>query len=118
MIGLLLSIVSSILKWILQPIAFVFGCVISLCKQEFGHYNQQLAIAKDRYGNVLCQHLFNALLRKKNGYKFGNGKETISSAVGKNKRDNTLTMFGKFLDAVLDKFEKNHSINSIDETIK
>jgi len=118
MIGLLLSIVSSILKWILQPIAFVFGCVISLCKQEFGHYNQQLAISKDRQGNVLCQYLFNMLLRKRKGYKFGNGKETISSVIGKNKKANTLTMIGKMLDAVLDKFEKNHSINAIDETIK
>jgi hypothetical protein len=118
MIGLLLSIVSSVLTWVFQPIAFVFGCIVALCKKEFGYYNQQLAIAKDRYGNVLCQYIFNAFLRKEKGYKFGNGKETISSVVGKNKKANTLTMIGKMLDAVLDKFEKNHSINSIDETIK
>jgi len=115
-IGLILSILSSVLKWILQPIAYIFGCIITLCIGDFNHYNTQLAIAKDRYGNVLCSHLFNYLLITKKGYKFGNGKETISSVIGKNKRDKTLSLIGKLLDSSLDLFESNHSIKSIDET--
>lgn len=117
MLGLILSLLASVLKWILQPIAYLFGCFVALCKGEFNSYNMELAKAKDRLGNVLCKYLFNLLLIKRKSYKFGNGKETISSVLGKNKRDKTLTIIGRLLDYVLDKFDKNHSINSIENNL-
>jgi hypothetical protein len=116
--GFILSILASVLKWILQPIAFVIGCLVTICIGQFNHYNTQLAISKDRYGNVLCQHLFNMIFINLKGYRFGNGKETISSVIGKNKRDKTLSLIGRLFDSILDFFEKEHSIKSIDETIK
>ena len=51
--------------------------------------------------------------RKPNGYKFGNSKETISSALSKNKRDGTLSRTGKLLAWILDKIDKNHVLKSI-----
>lgn len=107
MIGFILYIVSSLLKIIIGPICYLYGTIIS---------NEQLAIAKDQYGNGVAKYLFNSLLIKKEGYKFGNIDETISSVLGKNKRDNTLKFLGKILDYILDKLDKNHSIKSIDET--
>jgi hypothetical protein len=50
-----------------------------------------------------------------NGYQFGNINETISSALGKNKRDNTLTKVGLLLCYILDSIDENHCIKSIQE---
>lgn len=47
------------------------------------------------------------------GYKFGNPKETISSVIGKNQRDNTLSIAGMILRVMLDKIDKNHCLKSI-----
>jgi 8-oxo-dGTP diphosphatase len=116
MIGFILFLVSSIIKWVLAPVSYVYGAISSLFKHEFNHYNFNLAIAKDQYGNALCKYVFNDFLITKDGYKFGNVDETISSCIGKNRVKGTLTFLGRLLDWTLDKFEPNHSILSIDET--
>lgn len=72
----------------------------------------------DQLGNVVCGRLFNLTLIKKTGYKFGNEDETISSVIGKNKKTNTLTIAGYLLDLLLDKIDKNHSIDAIEEDEK
>lgn len=118
MIGYILLLISSLLKWILTPILYSYGIVVAIFKGEFSEYNKNLAIAKDQYGNALGKYLFNQLLIKKEGYKFGNIDETISSVIGKNKLKSTLTMVGKIIDKILNSIEKDHSIKSIDETIK
>jgi hypothetical protein len=50
-----------------------------------------------------------------NGYEFGDVRETISSALGKNQRDGTLSKFGKGICFVLDEIDKNHCKKSIKE---
>jgi len=77
---------------------------------EFFH---QTAVDIDRFGNRNFRTLWNETLRKENGYKFGDERETISSALGKNKRDNTLTKTGKILCNILDFLDKNHCLKSI-----
>jgi len=114
MVGFILFLVSSILKWVLAPFSYVYGVINSLIKKEFNSYNFCLAVAKDQYGNALCKYLFNDVLITKNGYKFGNMDETISSCIGKNRVKGTLTFVGRLLDRMLDKIEPNHSILSID----
>jgi hypothetical protein len=54
---------------------------------------------------------------KKNGYQFGNERETISSALDKNKRKGILTTTGKALCKILYIFDKNHCIKSINKNI-
>jgi hypothetical protein len=71
------------------------------------------ALSIDKFANRELRTLWNKTLRKDNGYAFGKLDETISSALGKNKRDNTLTKAGKILCLILDKIDKNHCINSI-----
>ncbi|SDE79750.1 hypothetical protein SAMN05421544_12811, partial [Riemerella columbipharyngis] len=56
-------------------------------------------------------------LRTENGYPFGNEKETISSALGKNERMGTLTKTGRRLCWLLDKIDKDHCQKSIEENI-
>lgn len=118
MINTILFITASILKWALTPVAYVFGLVRAWQMNEWGVYHLDLAIAKDQYGNALCRYLFNDLLIKWNGYKFGNIDETISSVLGKNKVSNTLTPLGLAIDRLLCKFDPDHSIKSIDTNIK
>ena len=116
--GFILSILSSILEWVFQPLMWTYGQIRSATKGEWNKYNMDLAKSKDKYGNVLGQYVFNDILIKPYGYKYGNGNETISSATGKNKVRGTFRKLGRFFDAVLEKFEKNHSIKSIDNSIK
>lgn len=99
---------------------YLYGAICALIRGEWAQYNLNLATAIDQYGNSLCSYLFNQLLVKKTGdvfpYKFGNIDETISSCIGKNKVQGTLTGLGRFVDYVLDLLEPDHSIKSIDNT--
>ena len=75
-------------------------------------YFLETAIDIDRFGNRNFRTLLNTTLQK-NGYKFGDYRETISSALGKNKRDKTLTKSGIAICSILDFLDKNHCIKSI-----
>ncbi|MDH3699362.1 MAG: NUDIX hydrolase, partial [Flavobacteriaceae bacterium] len=79
-----------------------------------GEYLLKVSISIDQLGNVLMQHLLNALWVREGGYLFGNRDETISSALGKNKTQQTLTGFGRLIDSILEFIDPNHSLNSID----
>lgn len=116
-IGFLLFLVSIVLLVLTGPLGFVYGVFHSLFTkgiQGLGEYFLKIAISIDQLGNVLMQHLLNLLWVKRNGYAFGNRDETISSAIGKNKRQGTLTPFGRFFDTLLDTIDPDHSLNSID----
>ncbi|NND15420.1 MAG: hypothetical protein HKN89_03765 [Eudoraea sp.] len=116
-IGLLLFLISLLLLVITGPLGFIYGFFHGLFTRGFngiGEYLLKIAISIDQIGNVLMQHLLNMLWVKKGGYLFGNRDETISSALGKNKAQGTLTGLGKMIDSILDFIDPNHSLNSID----
>lgn len=69
----------------------------------------------DRYGNYNYRGIFNAWLITKEGYQFGDFRETISSVLGKNQRDKTLSKTGKTLVSILDFIDKEHCKKSIVE---
>ena len=120
-IGILLFIISIVLFVFTGPIGLLFGFfkqIFSKGLQGVNEYFLELAISIDQLGNVLMQHVFNALWIKRGGYQFGNRDETISSAFGKNKQLDTLTGFGKTIDKILDIIDPNHSLNSIDYYIQ
>lgn len=75
----------------------------------------KVALGIDQLGNVVCARLFNFFLIDAAGHQFGNEDETISSVLGKNKRANTLTLFGMLLDILLEFIDKNHNIEAIEE---
>jgi hypothetical protein len=76
-------------------------------------YFRSTALSIDIWANREFRTLWNAQLRTEEGYEFGKLGETISSALGKNQRDGTLTKKGKILVAILDFLDKNHCENSI-----
>jgi len=121
LIGLLLFLISIILLLTTGVFGFIYGVFHSVIKRGFrglGEYCLQIAISIDQLGNVLMQHLLNLLWIRRGGYAFGNRDETISSALGRNKRSGTLTGFGKAIDRILDLIDPNHSLNSIDYFIE
>ncbi len=102
-----------IIAWILfLPLSIVnYFCV----KNKKGYF-KQTALNLDKFGNREFRAFLNFSMQK-NGYKFGNPNETISSALGKNERDATLTKCGRILVKILDLIDKNHCKKSISLTV-
>lgn len=78
-------------------------------------YFKSSAVNIDKFGNREFRALFNKVLILKDGYKFGNINETISSVLGKNKLMYTLSNTGKVLVWILNSIDKNHCIKSIEK---
>jgi hypothetical protein len=104
--GFILFIIAYLLYW---PLTLINYFVVENKKGYF----RSSAITIDKLANREFRTLWNKTLKKENGYKFGSENETISSALGKNQRDNTLTKTGEKLVWLLDKIEKNHCLISI-----
>lgn len=83
-------------------------------------YCIEVALALDHAGNVMMQFILNdtLLIQHPHTYYFGNKKETISSVIGKNSQTNTLSRWGKTLDAFLNYIDKDHSLNAINYDLK
>jgi hypothetical protein len=113
--GVLLTIIAWTLLTILGIPAVIVGVLYSLIIHKGNSYFKDTAISLDQTGNVVCQYLFNLILIKKNGYRFGNPDETISSVLGKNNRGKTLTKLGQFLANLLNKLDRGHTDKAIDE---
>lgn len=120
-ISIVLAIVALLLFSALAPFGVLYGVGASFVRVKIGEgfqkiagYFMSIAISIDQSGNVFCKELFNDALIRPKGHSFGNEDETISSVLGKNKLTNTLTWAGKSLDWVLNLFERDHSVISIE----
>jgi 8-oxo-dGTP diphosphatase len=116
-LGMLLFVISIILMVITGPIGLIYGLFYTLFTKSIrgvGEYCMQIADSIDQLGNVVMQHLLNDIWIKPTGYKFGNRDETISSVLGKNERDKTLSRFGQWIVDILNALDQNHTLNSID----
>lgn len=112
-LDLLLFIVAYIL---LLPLTFInFIAVLLKSRDHAKGYFRSTAVNIDKFGNREFRTLWNVTLRTGEGYQFGNIEETISSALGKNERDGTLSKAGKALAWILNTIDKNHCKNSITE---
>ena len=99
---------------IILGICFIPGLIYGLCTINENTYLFDLAQSIDRFGNVLLGPILNKILITSDGYKFGNGQETMSSATGRNVIKGTLTPIGiKFNNLLSFCFGHDHAINSI-----
>ena len=104
-----MGFILSIILWALRPIATLatFIVVFFTHAKKRGYWRVineywfENALDGDIYSNHAYRTLWNLIFRNKHGYKFGVRGETISSALGKNQRDKTLTWFGWFMVGVL-----------------
>lgn len=112
----MLNFLLFIFAWLLIPPLTVWNLIV--VNKKYGNtkgYFKSTALSIDIWANFEFRTLWNTKLRIDGGYEFGRTGETISSALGKNQRDKTLTIYGKILVAILDFLDKNHSQNSIKE---
>ena len=110
----MINIILFLVAWILIPPLTVWNLII--VNRKYGNtkgYFRSTALSIDIWANREFRTLWNDKLRIDSGYEFGKENETISSALGKNERDNALTNCGKILVAILDFFDENHCENSI-----
>jgi hypothetical protein len=123
--GFILSIIAYLLFLPLAGINFLFVLVKFAKSRGFfrtvDDYWFRSVIDLDKFANYHFRTLWNITMRSLNGYAFGNVNETISSALGKNQRDKTLTWVGWFLVYILWVIDVKywwkggHCINSIAE---
>lgn len=121
MIGIFLYLLSILFGFILLPAGLLFGLFSMWYKKKFwsswrniGRKFLKMAEGIDRYGNIACAELLTAtLITKESKFPFGNGRETISSCLGRNLQAGTLSGTGKAVNTVLDFFDPGHSIKSI-----
>jgi len=66
-----------------------------------------------KFLNLTQSDILNKILITENGIQFGGNSETVSSVIGKNVLNKTLSPVGTLLNIILDFFDPNHSINSI-----
>lgn len=95
-------------------------------RKKMAEFDRREAMALDGFAGRNYMTFWNTYLKKPEGYKFGVLDEMISSALGKNEHDKTLSEKGKGklsswfygikLVKILDKLDKSHCINSIDLT--
>ena len=91
---------------------------------KLAEYDRQEAIALDKFAGRNYRTMWNDYLIAPGGYQIGELDETISSALGKNQHDNTLTkkglgrlskrFYGEKLVQILDDLDPDHCKNSID----
>lgn len=113
LIGLLLFLIAYALFLPLSIINYV--AVLFKVKSTAKGYFLSSATNLDKYANREFRTLFSVIFIKKNGYQFGNIGETISSVLGKNERDKTLTVAGICLVWLLNRLDRNHCEKSIFE---
>ena len=103
---------------LLLPLTLINFIVVLFTSGDFAKgYFRSTAVNIDKFGNREFRKLWNLTLKTNDGYMFGNFEETISSALGKNERDGTLTRTGKVLAWVLNTIDKNHCKNAIIELL-
>ena len=101
---------------LLLPLTLInYFVVLFTAKDHAKGYFRSTAVNIDKFGNREFRTLWNKTLKKPKGYEFGNPEETISSALGKNERDGTLSRTGKVLTWILNLLDKNHGLKSIVE---
>jgi hypothetical protein len=121
LMGFLLFLLSIILASVLCVIGFVFSFIqgFILVRWKTGlkkadHTFLILAKSVDKFGNVICEELFNAtLITKGSQHQFGKIEQTISMVIGYNLQAGTLSRAGRVLNKILDLFEEDHSIKAI-----
>ncbi len=107
MINLLLLILSIALTIPLGIVGFVYS-VISRMLKAASIYFWKCAVAMDELGNTLCMDLFNDLMVKPDGHRFGNSNETVSPVLGVNKKAGKLYWLGLALSYILHLIDKFH----------
>lgn len=113
-VNIILLILALLLAVVLFPVGWVHGLItLRLSISRLSHYFLTIALSIDQLGNVILAPLFNQIMIKRNGYKFGDEDETISYVLGRNQITETLSKLGNLLANLLDFIDKNHCAKTV-----
>ena len=108
-VNIVLLILALLLAVVLFPVGWVHGLItLRLSISRLSHYFLTISLSIDQMGNVILAPLFNKIMIKRNGYKFGDEDETISYVLGRNQITETLSKCGNLLANLLDWIDPNH----------
>lgn len=96
------------------------GGILGAFDKSLGYLSatfHSVAVGLDQIGNAVCRDMLNRLLIEKEGYKFWKVQETISSVLGKNQKNKSLTLLWTLLVAVLDWIDPEHCRKAIKDFI-
>ena len=115
---IIIGILSFYLLKYVAPIAFIIGAFMLFYKKTIGTGLDDLAVdlrkvnyTLDLLGNVTIFNWLWFLFKSKNGYKFGNVRETISYVLKVNYEAETLRYLGKPLYNIINKLDPGHFNN-------
>jgi hypothetical protein len=87
----------------------IFKCLCLFKWRDLNDYFLNIAESIDRLGNVVAgTFLMNDIMSSEKCYRFGNGRETISKVMGKNKKMKTITEIENNFAKILNRIEPNH----------
>ena len=113
-VNIILLILALILAVVLFPFGWLHGLItLRLSISCLSHYFLTIALSIDQLGNVILAPLFNGIMIKRNGYKFGDEDETISYVLGRNQITETLSKCGNLFANLLDWIEPNHCAKTV-----
>jgi len=116
-VGLLLWLVSIILKYFAFGIGLIFEPIYYLITfkwksgiGQIGNWFFNMALSNDQGGNVQNSNVFNFLFTKNipKGEKYGNSDDTISYILARNSYKKNLTGLGRFVGRLLNKIDPNN----------
>lgn len=110
----MINLILFITAWLLIPPLTIWNLIV--VRKKYGNtkgYFRSTALSLDIWANREFRTLWNAKLKLENGYAFGKDGETISSALGKNERDETLSKKRKTFSKNI-RFFRQKSLSEID----
>lgn len=124
-----MGFILSIIAYVLFPIVAIANFITVMYKNittigffaSMNRYWFDNALELDIFCNYHFRTFWNVTFKKKGGYQFGKLGETISSALGKNQIDKTLSWFGYLFVVILYIIDVKywgkggHCLNSIEE---
>lgn len=104
--GMILLMISIILKYVVTAISFIFNPIYYLVTLKWktgaaalGDWMYQTALANDQTGNVIGGEIFRYLFtkRQQNSHPFGDEDDTVSYVLARNKYKKNLNIGGRFM---------------------
>ena len=113
--GFFLLLLAVLLSVIFYPFGWLYSMItFRLNIKKLGQYWFIMAVSVDQLGNTVMSTLFNDLLIRKYGHKFGDEDQTISMVLGVNKAMGTLSKTGRFVADVLNAIDPMHVEKAIE----
>ncbi len=96
---MLKGLIAIILVIVIGMPLLLIGMLIRI--NYLNNYLEDSADALDKFGNIICAPVFNIIMIKPSGYKFGKADEFMSTVFSKNRDNKTNRVLGSLLSTFL-----------------